>query len=259
MTYFQLNKHWRIKQQDTELYIFGGQDAIFTIDLDSNRRSFFGSLKHGSKFAITDLGTEDRIILEQLLSAEVITPQLKSKQKVASIKLVGDALSIPEKNDNIRITNGGQFDLMVLVRTKGTLTSFLNQQNYITIEKPHLFLDLAFNHTISLGPLVFPGSTSCVACLEGRLKTRWGDDLPPPTPKTVTELAGLAKEWLIVELSKLFGDEDYSLVNKTIVLDAQNRTMTTNKLLTVPLCSYCQKSKLLLNGKLEYTFTKAKQ
>ncbi len=257
MEYLQLSKEWRLEQRDSELHIIGGQDAIFTIDLDNNK-TFFGSLKHSQKFKPESLKPEDRIILEQLLSAEVVTPVIvRSKRSLPKVKVVGELSPFILDKSICNQVTGEDHDLLVLIRTNETLSGFIDEYDYLTITKPHIFLDLAYEHTISLGPLVFPGLTSCVACLKGRIETRWDDHTPPPKARSVNELAGLAREWLSIELKKLFNSDDYLLVNKTLVMDMQARTISSNKLLTVPLCPYCQKSELLSTGKLGYTFAKA--
>jgi hypothetical protein len=263
MRYLKLSKQWRLEQKGTELYVFGGQDAIFTIDIEGENRSFFGTLKHNERFTVEDLTLNDVAILEQLVSAEVITPLLdvaKKKGTRIKVKVMGKKPAVVrimlDKSTFEQVT-GDKYDFLVLIRTNESLKSFLKGHNYLELTKPHLFLDLAYNHTISLGPLVFPSVTSCIACLEGRISTRWEDEKPPINPRSSGELTGLANEWLAVELKKLIEDEDYTLVNKTVVLDMQNRTINSNKLLTVPLCSYCKKSKLLSTGQLEYTFAKA--
>jgi hypothetical protein len=263
MTYLQLSKQWRLEQRGVELYVFGGQDAIFTIDLEKNNKSFFATLKHGQKFTADTLTLNDRTALEQLISAEVVTPLLgkrvksgvRIKFKIVSKKSVASAFMLD--GASFKQIDSNDYDFLLMIRTNETLKEFLEENNYLELTKPHLFLDLAYNHTISLGPLVFPGVTSCIACLEGRIGMRWGDEKPPSSPQSSNELIGLAKEWLAVELGKLFKDEDYTLIDRTVVLDMQNRTINSNKLLTVPLCNYCQKRELLTTGKLEYNFAKA--
>jgi hypothetical protein len=258
MDYLELSKEWRLEQKDNELYVLGGQDAIFTIELEQSTETFFANLKHGQKFKLKALDPKDQIVLEQLLSAGVITPILqKNKRSLPKVKVITKLSPFVLDKAVCKQIGGVDYDLLVLVRTSETLTEFIKEHDYLSITKPHLFLDLAYEHTISLGPLVFPGISSCIACLQGRVETRWGNHKPPPKARSVNELAGLAKDWLSIELKKLFDSEDYSLVNKTAVMDMQARTITSNKLLTVPICPYCQKSELLSTGKLEYTFAKA--
>lgn len=254
----KLSKQWRIEQRGDQLYVLGGQDSVYTIDMEGDGKSYFDKLTHEEQFIPKQLSLSDQIVLEQLLSAGVLVPLLPTKKpKTFSLKFVGqrkltDRLSFTDKSLKLN----DKADLTILVRSNESLSNFLEKYSYIELRKPHLFLDLGYNHTVSLGPLVFPGATSCVACLEGRLKTRWGDEKPPTNPASSVNLVDLAKEWLKVELLKLLKDEDYYLVNKTVVLDAQNRSMLSNKLLTVPLCPYCNKNKLLSSGQTSYTFAK---
>lgn len=263
MQYYQLSKQWRLEQKGTDLFVIGGQDAIFTVDLEGDSPSFFSKLNHNKKFEAENLIPVDRLILEQLVSAEVVIPSFETQSNRSShikLKLVGkksvlSAFKLDTTDYSQTTTN--DYDLLILVRTNETYKGFLNEHHYLDLKKPHLLLDLSFNHTVSLGPLVFPGVTSCIACLEGRIGARWGDEIPPLKPKSLSSLVALSKEWLLVELNRLFKEQDYTLVNKTLVLDMQSRTITSNKLLTVTVCPYCQKSKLLSTGKLEYTFSKA--
>jgi len=61
--------------------------------------------------------------------------------------------------ENLTRTDGDA-DLIVWLRASGTLLSALD--DYAKINTPHLFVDLAYHHTISLGPLVWPGETAVV-------------------------------------------------------------------------------------------------
>ena len=260
MEELRISKQWRITQEGDQLHVAGGQDAIYTIELEDANASFFAGLAHGRTFRRRDLSSADGLVLEQLLTAAVIEPVLPPKRAKRVVQCVG-----LESKNGASLPVGRSFrqgavraDVVVLVRTHQSLGDFLRRHNYAAITKPHLFLDIAYNHTVSLGPLVFPGVTSCVACLEGRLKTRWGDATPPPHPAGQENLMGIAKEWLAAELDRIFEQEDYSLVNKTVTLNVQDRTMATHTLLTVPLCAYCQKNGLLSTGKVAYNFMQGK-
>jgi len=260
MSKLKLSKQWRIAQEDDQLHISGGQDSLYTIDLDDNKKSFFADIKSGQQFTKLELSNSDQIVLEQLISAGVIIPSmLVKKAGKPKISLIGQRSLIKGFDiDSFAFTQvNSSPDLIVFIRTNESLGEFLQKYNYTKITQPHLLLDLSFNHTISLGPLVYPGLTSCLACLEGRLKTRWGDSAPPLQPDSSVSLLKLATEWLNVELVKLFDSEEYFLINKTVTLDTQSRSMTSNKLLTVPLCRYCSENKLLSSGKIVYNSAKA--
>jgi len=257
MQYLQLSPAWRLEQKGAELYITGGQDAVFTLDLDPAVSSFFGTLQPGKRFTASQLSPADQLILEQLLSAGVIVPLLvTTADRPITLRTVS-SIPVTLQLTNSKQTTTQTSDFLLLVRTHESLSDFINTYDYLKITQPHLLLDLAYEHTISLGPLEFPGLTACVACLKGRLESRWGDDPPPPEPHSTTQLLSLAEAWVSVELNNLFAAQDYFLVNKPLVMDIQSRSITANTLLTVPLCPYCRKTNLPLSGKLRYTFGKA--
>src|SRR5206468_1396254 len=154
----------------------------------------------------------------QLMSAGVVSPTIKKTADKPKVKVIGKLEKALIDRLQFNETDIKKADLLILIRTRESLSGFIDEYEYLNIDKPHLFLDLAYEHTVSLGPLVFPGLTSCVACLKGRIESRWGDHLPPPETRAVSELGPLAFEWLVVEIERIFGNEDYSLVNKTLVM-----------------------------------------
>ncbi|MFT4243002.1 MAG: TOMM precursor leader peptide-binding protein [Acidovorax sp.] len=48
--------------------------------------------------------------------------------------------------------------------------------------RPHVLIDLAYHHSVVVGPWVVPGQTACLACLGTRTVRRWGDAPVPPRP-----------------------------------------------------------------------------
>jgi hypothetical protein len=57
----------------------------------------------------------------------------------------------------------------------------------------HLGVDLALHHTVVLGPLVLPGVTACLACLDARVAHRWGRAAVPDRPAVQRRLAVVAE------------------------------------------------------------------
>lgn len=253
---YALSPKWIIVRQDDLLLISGGADAKYSIDIETGEQSFFETIKPDQAFNISSLNSFDKRIFEQLLTAEVIVPLINFGTST-SIATIGDA-------NNLSLNNRKKFnfvdikeahDFIVIIRTNSSYSDLLSKINYKSINKPHLFIDTAFHHTISIGPLVFPGETACIACLEGRLKSRWGDNTPPPTPAMTIENKQLITGILSLELSKIISG-DTSLINKTISWNFQNRTVATNQLLKVPVCPICNQNKIDLGGALVLPWTK---
>ncbi len=247
---FTLLPAWNIRQIDTSLIISGGADAKFEIDLESDEQSTFASLKNGDSFTKAGLGEHDQRVLEQLLTAEIVAPVLKKSQKL-KVFLMGDATDrrlLGSKNVSF-VATGEPYDIVLILRTKSTYGSLLRDVNYQSVTKPHLFVDTAFHHTVSVGPLVFPGETACLACLQGRISTRWGDEEVPQVAKATKDYSGFVSELILIELEKIC-QGDTTLTNKTVAWNMQDRVVKENQLLKVPLCPVCTQNKVDQSGAL---------
>jgi bacteriocin biosynthesis cyclodehydratase domain-containing protein len=127
-------------------------------------------------------------------------------------------------------------ELTLVVRTGGRLAETSDGIDH-PVAGPHLLLDVAFHHTISLGPLVFPGETACLACLAGRIGQYWADPAPPAKPAIQREtrlIAGVAA----LELDKIAAG-DYGLVNATVALDLRRHDVKRHALYKLPWCPVC--------------------
>ncbi|MEI6249385.1 MAG: hypothetical protein WCP00_02165 [bacterium] len=245
---YKLSSYWKIEQDDKSLVISGGADARYEIELESNEVSFFSSLRNDKTFYIDELDDYDRRVFEELVTAEIVVPELQ-KGKVMKIAILGDGSKLKVNFDDslLKAEADKAYDLALVVRTNSTYAELLNKIDYQNITKPHLFLDLAFHHTISIGPLVFPGETACIACLQGRISSRWGDESPPIIPQISNRYLGVASELVSTEINRI-ANNDVSLTNKTISWNFLDRSIKKDQLLKVPLCPICTKNSFDLNG-----------
>lgn len=247
---YKLLPEWSITQRDTSLIISGGADARYEIELETSKPSFFSGLKPEVPFTRSELTERDVRVLEELITAEIIVPVL-GKGKILRIGSLGDVKRLGlafHKNNKTA-------DFLLIVRGTSTYAELLDQIDYQSITKPHLFVDMAFHHTLSLGPLVFPGETACIACLQGRIATRWGDEKPPMTPQMTSKYAGVVSELIKTELGRIY-DGETGLTNKTISWNFQDRTTKISQLLKVPLCPICSQNRIDRSGALALPWSK---
>ena len=220
--------------------VIGGADAIFSI-AEEGVSSFFSKL--GEKtFSRKEVPISDLPVFEQLLSAGIVMPSLKGRSSAKRRKVYLCSASLPalQVADGYEpVDSADAADLVVLHRSFGSLDEFLKISEYGKLSKAHLFLDSAYHHVVSLGPLVFPGDSACLSCLVGRLAYRWEDVSPPDAPKADSDFGGLLSSFLDCELRAFLARDDSFLVNKTLAIDFQDRSMKHNKLLRVPDCHYC--------------------
>jgi bacteriocin biosynthesis cyclodehydratase domain-containing protein len=102
---------------------------------------------------------------------------------------------------------------------------------------PHLLLDLAYDHTISLGPLVLAGETACLGCLAGRINHFWGDPQPPPRP-AILRAAPIAAALAVHELERIV-DGDYTIAGATFAYDLESRRTVAGAVYRLPWCPVC--------------------
>lgn len=250
-----LDQAWTLQNRDDQLVCSAGADQLFAIDeIDHVTMELLLELGKKGKFETTVLPKRAMEIAEQLLAAGIVLPRLPSKGKTSRLGIVGlnqDLLAMKQLAESLGATIVAQqkADILLVFRTNQSFAELLEELDYSNLATPHLLIDLAYHHTISLGPLVFPGQTACLACLQGRLTNRWGDDQPPikPAMNTANELA---LQLLKLELSKIINSDDYSLVQKTVVYDFEARSIDINPLYKVPICPVCANNSLDISGKI---------
>lgn len=235
---------WSIVQTDDCLLIQGGADARFEIELEQNDPSFFSELQENQPFIRRNLSVDDQRILEELIAAEIVVPVLQTS-KALRVAVIGDQNQLAL----CHLKDISDAELVIIVRTNSTYSELLNDIHYPEIILPHLFVDLAYHHTLSIGPLVFPGETACIACLQGRVTNRWGDEKPPTAPKMTSQYIALATELVKAEIARI-AKNDTSLTNKTVSWNFQDRSAKQDQLLKVPLCPICTQNKIDRNGAL---------
>jgi hypothetical protein len=123
--------------------------------------------------------------------------------------------------------------LVLLVRTNASWTNALTLYQQQPISKVHVLIDLAYHHTVCIGPLVVPGQTACVACLGHRLMHRWGDLTPPPEPATLHRTVGIAA--MLAEATQLSS----GLVERSVALDISQLKLQSSVVFPAPGCPVC--------------------
>lgn len=124
--------------------------------------------------------------------------------------------------------------VVVLVRTTATLAELAAAAAGLCV--PHLVADVAYHHTVSVGPMVVPGQTACVGCLAGRVSARWGDDRPPPEPAAARSPAAAA---IVAEEAARAAAGASRLVNRTVAVDLATWRAVDEAVLRLPWCAWC--------------------
>ena len=232
MAVYRLSPAWRVTPVGEGFELHGGDDARYLLETSVvARRLAAGEGITRSEVPAAEIGE-----FEQLRSAGVIGPVLQ--QRSGTVALLGDPVPIEVgQHLDLEVSEPAGADLVVVVRHRSRHQEVMEQVR--ELEQVHLYADISFHHTVSLGPLVIPHETPCIGCLYGRLQERWGDHRPAPQPAAASQFGQVVAALLATEAKRcLTGDT--SLVGRTVAWDLEQRRVVSERLLTVPICSYCQ-------------------
>lgn len=230
----QLLPSWRLERLDDTVRCVGGPDELHVLsELSPDTFAALGTWidGHPIEFATPELAQvhDFLVTIGALDVAHVETAALhwRSVGAPAAADRVVDAFAT--------LPVSAVPELTVVVRTAGSLAQLVEEA--ANINGRHLLLDLTGHHTISLGPFVSPGLTSCVGCYGTRLGNRWGDDLGPDEPASQRWTA-VAAELLAIQLERIAARTS-PLVNATINWDLQTGVTARDHLLRAPDCPVC--------------------
>jgi bacteriocin biosynthesis cyclodehydratase domain-containing protein len=244
--HYRASEEWTLSYGAGHLLVSGGADELFA--LEDVREEVAGELQAAWAEGVLDpgrLSPDAERILPHLLQLGAAVREVRPRPpKSVALGFVGredEAFAAALRDE---AEGGGRLwtlcgsptaELTLLVRTNARLVDAYPDGHHVP--GCHLFLDAAFHHTISIGPVVFPGETACLGCLSGRIGRVWGDAQPPPRPAVQSNTRFLAA-MAALELDKIAGG-DLGLVNATVTLDLHRYEVKRNALYRLPWCPAC--------------------
>ncbi len=240
---YQMSPQWTLLLEEDQLVASAGADELYLVDEASpvEARALHGAWRSGQPGTFDALGAAFAPLLGKLEKLGALQrtrrpPGATLRFALRAPVAIGVALDALLETD-LQHTDERDAELLVWVRASGTLMETL--EPYATVRLPHLFVDLAYHHTISLGPLVWPGETACLGCLAGRIRHTWGDPEPPPAPEASTHVAlaaALVREQL-AEYRRLGSCPQ--LVERTVSFNVSTLATRTERVHRLPWCPWC--------------------
>jgi hypothetical protein len=183
------------------------------------------------------LSADGRVLVEQLLAAGVLDG-LPAGERSFRVLWVGNEL--PDLASRLRefsarrgMTVNPAAAFTLVVRTGGPQLDLAG----LDLPGPHLLVDVAYHHTLSLGPLVVPPDTSCLGCLVGRITSAWGDQ-PTPRRPAVCDEPELAASLAVREVDAIQAGS-LALANRTVAYDLRQHELLSSALFKLPWCPRC--------------------
>lgn len=234
-----------MRYEDGLLVLSAGADELYLIeDATAETAGELTAAWQEGRIDAGSLSAATRALFDQLLAAGVVGTESPAEPLRVALRYVGDRRRELERAIAAELERHGvtvvatleQSGLAVFVRTNGQLMDLYDRTPEWRTRQ-HLLVDAAYDHTISIGPLVFPGDTACLGCLAGRIGHYWGDGPPPATP-AVQRHATLIASLLALELEKI-ATGDIGLINATVAWDLRGRQIRRNSVYKLPWCPFC--------------------
>lgn len=132
--------------------------------------------------------------------------------------------------------------IRVYVRTTANWIESLRP--YCETQSPHahVLIDLAYHHSLVLGPWVVPGQTACLACMGLRTVRRWGDGAVPEQPLAAAQpaLSVAMLLQLLREAASVGGQAAW--VEHSVQLDLRTLQTQRVRVYRQPWCPACSNS-----------------
>ena len=222
----------RHREQATTLVLSAGADRRVAIDgLEPDQRAAVERWSAGGAIATggagRDAGAQRQAVarlLDRLVELGAVVPVAPPGPPTV---LPADAPTAGELRD---LLTEGTSGAVLAVRT-GTAWP------EVPPGRLHLGVDLSLHHTVMLGPLVIPGASACLACLDARVSRRWPPSTVPAEPAVRRRLPVVAA-LLDVQL-ELIARGASPLVNATVSWNLETGTTDRQSLYKLAGCARC--------------------
>lgn len=222
--------HWVIEPGDgSTVVLSGGADRRVAIDgLDPADSDLVAAWQ--SAGWSPGVGDRAQALTDRLVELGVLVPAVPG----TGVELLGDPAVTTALASLLPFAAEPPSDLAVAVSVAVRTTA---DWPSVPPGRPHLGLDLALHHTIVLGPLVVPGASACLQCLDERTAYRWPRPVVPPEPAALHSLA-VAAALLAVQV-ELVATGTSPLVNATIAWDLQRGVTDRQRVYKMVGCERC--------------------
>lgn len=232
-TALALQPSWRLERRADTIRCVGGPDELHVLsDLAAESLS---SIEDWISAGLVTAGSDELIDVRDFLVSIGAIGSPPTAGTALVWHNVGPTDLAARLRDAVDASVQLPDSLTVVVRSGGSLAELIDHA--ARLGGRQLLLDLTGHHTVSIGPFVTPGFTSCIGCYGTRLKNRWGDEPGPAEPGSQRWTA-IAAELLAIHLDRITVRSS-PLVNATINWDLHTGATSRDQLLRAPDCPTC--------------------
>jgi hypothetical protein len=238
MPRYRPRSSWTLAIEDGRLVVSGGADEVYVAEeIDDQTVRLVQRQWHAGELDPDSMPAEGRLLVQQLLAAGVLDGP-PAAERSFRVLWAGDELpDLHARLEEFAARRGLTADpaaaFTLVVRSNASLLDLAA----LELPGPHLLADVAYQHTLSLGPLVLPPDTSCLGCLAGRIASAWGDQPTPPRP-AVNDEPELVASLAVRELDAVHAGS-LALANRTVAYDLRQHELQSSSLFKLPWCPRC--------------------
>lgn len=211
------------------LLLSAGADRQVAIDgLRPDTLGWVLALGAGEIAALTD---EQRLVLDRLVDIGAVAASLPHGAVTLVHEPAGGAVAgeLARRLGEHGITVGRDGGVPVVLRTGDEWPAPPHAH--------HLGVDLTLHHTVLIGPLVLPGASACLRCLQARTDHQWPRAPVPPSPR-ITRFLGTVADLVAIQLELAVAGHS-PLVNATIAWDLERGVSDRQRVYKLTGCTSC--------------------
>lgn len=236
MTGLTVDPGWQAFPADGGVRLTAGADLVYHVpDLPKADAAFLLDL-FGSDRQVEPDGLPDgvRQLIPRLQALGALRPTGLPSHPDPTVRIVFAGTRSPA----LRTALAGDLsvvdddaDLILVVRTTSTWQDIIDVA--AELRRPHLLLDLAYHHSMAIGPLVVPGASACLGCMALRIARRWGDR--PPCGHVDPGLPAA----LAAHAVRRIAAGSLALLDRVVTYDLDELTTTAENVLPSVGCLIC--------------------
>lgn len=243
---WQPHPGWTVFIQNDMLFLSGGADEVYAVDEARPAvvaQQIAEAWQQRTLHALQDQPA-CQAALRQLrrIGAIVSARALHAPQKLA-LYWMGEvceplaAALYKDSDEGLQwVAEPCQADTVLLVRSNASWMHCVTRYAELELRQPHLWVDIAYHHTLVIGPYVVPGETACVHCLSNRVAHRWGD-VPLPASPQVQQHWALLAALILAPLRRQTGWAQW--MEQSVSMDLNTLQTQRSTVYRLPWCRVC--------------------
>jgi hypothetical protein len=234
---------WRAQVADEGLVLYAGADLNYLIpDVPAAHAQALAALFEPESAPMEPEGQPEgvRLALPQLRALGALRPAVlptprRPRTLAVVVRIAGTATETLTDALLDAFPPVADPELTLVVRTTATLRELARLAG--ELDGPHLLLDVGYHHTATIGPLVVPGGTACLACMSVRAARRWGDPPVPAAPEAVAQ-PGFPIALAVHAIDRI-GGGSLALLERVVSYRLDEFTATAEDVLPAADCPVC--------------------